>query len=65
MTYISYDENKVLIGFINSDGELEYTIYVAEDGGVLETSDTLNAFEALADSEDIDTENGTQCIKDL
>lgn len=32
-TLIAYDEETVIIGFINSNGELEYTIYSLLDGG--------------------------------
>ena len=35
---IDADREKVVIGFINSDGDLEYTIFKEVDGGTLEVS---------------------------
>ena len=33
-------ENKLIVGFINSSGELEYTEYEAKDGGFFELDDS-------------------------
>lgn len=38
--------NKVTIGFINSNEELEYTTFIKEDGGCLEMKED-NPIEAL------------------
>ena len=37
--YVEKD-NSLIVGFINSSGELEYTEYKAEDGGVFELDDS-------------------------
>jgi hypothetical protein len=52
-TYIAYDDEKVIIGFKNADGELEYTLYTAEDGGTLEEF-SFNTFADLVDEYGID-----------
>lgn len=37
---LSTDNDKLAIGFENSEGDIEYTIFVAQDGGVLEEPPT-------------------------
>ena len=36
------NEDKVVLGFINSSGEVEYTIYHRGDGGTIEIEDETN-----------------------
>jgi len=36
------NEDTVVLGFINSSGEVEYTIYHRGDGGTLEVEDETN-----------------------
>jgi len=36
------DEDTVVLGFINSSGEVEYTIYHRGDGGTIEIEDETN-----------------------
>lgn len=55
----SIDKETVIIGFINSSNELEYTIYKAFDGGVIDSDNTdlgslLAAEEGLTDYIDYD-----------
>lgn len=52
-TLIAYDDDKVIIGFINSNGELEYTIYSALDGGTTSCrkGKFLESFTDLCDGE--------------
>jgi len=51
--YIAYDDEKAIIGFENSDGELEYTTYTAEDGGTMTIFSKQN-FQYLVRDEDIE-----------
>ena len=42
MLVYSYSEDRVVLGFTNSSGEVEYTIYHRGDGGTLEVEDETN-----------------------
>ena len=48
-TLIAYDEETAIIGFINSYGKLEYTEYVANDGGVLSEFSLAKGMQHLAE----------------
>ena len=37
----------LLIGFINSDGDYEYTTYLPDDGGVLDADEDVGLLETL------------------
>ena len=37
----------LLIGFINSDGDYEYTTYLPDDGGVLNADEDVGLLETL------------------
>jgi hypothetical protein len=52
-TLIAYDEETVIIGFINSYNELEYTIYSSLDGGTTSCrkGKFLESFTDLCDGE--------------
>lgn len=52
-TLIAYDDAEVIIGFINSNGELEYTRYWAKDGGVLPEFSLSKGMQHLAEEYNI------------
>ena len=52
-TYIAYNDDKVIIGFENSDGELEYAVYHADDGGTAGDF-SLREFDRVSEEYGID-----------
>jgi hypothetical protein len=52
-TYIAYNDEKVIIGFKNSDGELEYAVYHFYGGGTAGDF-SLREFDSVAEEFEID-----------
>ena len=61
MIVINTDQNQLVHGFISSEGELEYTVYEARDGGVIE--EPRGVRDLLIDI--LDGEEGAEFFEDL
>lgn len=59
ITNIAYNDNKCIIAFRNSNGELEYRVYESTDGGIIDVNgdgEYLDELMMIAEENRIDDE---------